>query len=880
MSANKDFGNIINEFAERIKSQVDIVSHISKYESLTEQGSVWQGPHSKHDSENEKCFTVWPEKNSYYCFHCDEGGDIITFEANRLECTNFEAMKSLADDYGVEQPDYSFYRNMSDEEKEEFDKQTEEYEQIKQILQDYCNLCNSKLNIVIDYIKERGITEDFANLIRLGYGDIDVTKSMLRKYSKKQLAKSGLFTNDGKQILKNRLIIPTLDRYGNPCHFIGRNVEDSKTSKYLSQRSNQDQNYQAVERSFWKYGEFNSKLDDNKTYKSILIVEGSIDAILAAQSYSDKFIVLTANTTKLSKRQIEQFCDVLVDVGHRNVYICNDNDNNGAGLTGAVKTIEKINRKLEDLIVDEDGTKEEQKEQYKELYRHTNSFFITVLRKSPHLEKIDLADLINSGREGEALYWIESSVTFEQYNQKLTNDPDRFYEVGSRGGKGNLIHKRVVDEIFTDGNFFLWHNEKLFWYRTNGLYTTCENEVEVLIKNKLGDNVTAELVSKIHNLLKISSKDERITVPIETTENSKLLVNTKSGWVDFAKDPLSHDPIPHSPYKVSFQQLNVNYDKTKQAPLYNKFMNEVLGDDDQSEWIKMLGYTLVRTLKYQRAFMLTGRGGCGKSTAIEVIQILLGEDNYSLRTLKDIENDPYALADLSEKFANFYTDLPPGYIPSSGVFKPLSDGAKQTAREIYGKPFDFYPECTLIFSANEIPRTNDTSEGYYDRWIFFAFDNRFRKTDKEDPDLVDKLTTPDELSGIFNLAWLGFHNLQIDKGFKQTERGEEIMEELKEDDDIIIAFTNEAVIFSKENTDLLSKQELYDRFKDYVDIKGSGREKISSIRFNRRLKQIFPDISEKQDTNNNNRRSWVGLQLKDSFVADIELYNDSDDVGL
>ena len=85
----------LNTFADDLKRSVDIVEHIRKYENLRQVGESWQGPHSAHSSESSEstCFSINKEEGYYNCFHCGEGGDVIAFEASRLEITQVEAMK-------------------------------------------------------------------------------------------------------------------------------------------------------------------------------------------------------------------------------------------------------------------------------------------------------------------------------------------------------------------------------------------------------------------------------------------------------------------------------------------------------------------------------------------------------------------------------------------------------------------------------------------------------------------------------------------------------------------------------------------------------------------------------------------------------------------
>jgi len=79
------------------------------------------------------------------------------------------------------------------------------------------------------------------------------------------------------------------------------------------------------------------------------------------------------------------------------------------------------------------------------------------------------------------------------------------------------------------------------------------------------------------------------------------------------------------------------------------------------------------------------------------------------------------------------------------------------------QPFDFENYAKLVFSANEIPQSEDKTYAYFRRWIIFFFENVFE--DNKDTSLIDKLTTEKEMSGLLNLALVALRQLIKDNGF-------------------------------------------------------------------------------------------------------------------
>ena len=83
-----------------IKSRLDIVEIVSEYASLKKRGRAFWACCPFH-SEKTPSFSVSPERQTFHCFGCGKGGDVITFimEAEHLEFR--EALERLAERAGV-----------------------------------------------------------------------------------------------------------------------------------------------------------------------------------------------------------------------------------------------------------------------------------------------------------------------------------------------------------------------------------------------------------------------------------------------------------------------------------------------------------------------------------------------------------------------------------------------------------------------------------------------------------------------------------------------------------------------------------------------------------------------------------------------------------
>ena len=91
-------------FIQQLKQYSDIERVVSGYVQLKKKGRYLVGLCPFH-SEKSGSFFIYPQTQSFYCFGCGAGGDVITF-IRRIENLEYmEAVKFLADKCGLEVPE-------------------------------------------------------------------------------------------------------------------------------------------------------------------------------------------------------------------------------------------------------------------------------------------------------------------------------------------------------------------------------------------------------------------------------------------------------------------------------------------------------------------------------------------------------------------------------------------------------------------------------------------------------------------------------------------------------------------------------------------------------------------------------------------------------
>jgi putative DNA primase/helicase len=210
--------------------------------------------------------------------------------------------------------------------------------------------------------------------------------------------------------------------------------------------------------------------------------------------------------------------------------------------------------------------------------------------------------------------------------------------------------------------------------------------------------------------------------------------------------------------------------------------------------------------------MAVGDGANGKSTYLSVLKALLGAENVSGRPIQDFGQDRFAAADLFGKLANICADLPPNELKYTGNFKMLTGGDIIKAEYKFKRPFYFVSYAKLIFSANQIPDTEDESDAYYRRWVIPVFPNKF-EGDNAVQNILQKLTTPSELSGFLNEAIGALKGLLLRGNFCTSKTTEDTREDYKRKASPVYAFVTD--MLEPDPDAIIVKKDLYNAFCAY-----------------------------------------------------------------
>jgi putative DNA primase/helicase len=226
------------------------------------------------------------------------------------------------------------------------------------------------------------------------------------------------------------------------------------------------------------------------------------------------------------------------------------------------------------------------------------------------------------------------------------------------------------------------------------------------------------------------------------------------------------------PDDYALTRLAVEYDPTADYDEWAVYVEEWAEDGRADALQEYIGYCLhVGEMPIHRALLLVGTGANGKGTFLSVVRALLGRENTSSIELQTLANERDALADFYGSLANIDDDLSARKLGQGlGIFKKLVGGDRVRARRLYQDGFEFDATGKHLYAANEVPDVNvpDDDEAFWRRWLLVEFPNHY-PPNQRDPEIRDRLTEPNALSGVLNWAIDGWARL-LDQGYFTGEK--------------------------------------------------------------------------------------------------------------
>lgn len=265
-------------------------------------------------------------------------------------------------------------------------------------------------------------------------------------------------------------------------------------------------------------------------------------------------------------------------------------------------------------------------------------------------------------------------------------------------------------------------------------------------------------------------------------------------------------------------RINTNYNPNAKTPTkFLDYLKTVYYEDDQQTIQQYCGYCLLPTTILQKALLVIGGGGEGKSVLGAVLNGIFGESNCYNESIGVLQKN-FGVANVENKLLFIDDDLSENALTNARTFKNLVTNKTTIAAEkkfIQDNQFKSYVRF-LIFGNFTLQSLYDISEGFSRRQL--VLQAKPKDTNRTDNPFIDREIIETESEGV--VKWLvdGLNEL-IKRSFKiyVSERTQEKSEELKKQQDSVLCFLEECDSFIIKPGLQIHSYTLYQFYQDFCD---------------------------------------------------------------
>lgn len=365
------------------------------------------------------------------------------------------------------------------------------------------------------------------------------------------------------------------------------------------------------------------------------------------------------------------------------------------------------------------------------------------------------------------------------------------------------------DEAFQKPVFFLGSTflfDKFATYLKNNSHVVKINSQLHIYQDGIYINgykhIEQTMIDMIPNLKKTQRRevlDYMELIAEEVTPSDARYIAFKNGIYDLVTDTL----LPYSPEYVITNRIPWDYIPDAQSELAERTLNKLACDDPSIVALlqECIGYCFYRRNELGKAFILTGDKSNGKSTFLDVIKYMLGDENISALDLKEL-GDRFSTSMMFGKLANLGDDIGDDFLSGTQVstFKKIVTGNRIKAERKGQDPFEFNPYIKMLFSANDIPRMKDKTGAVLRRLVIIPFNATFSVADPDfDPYIKYKLVEQGSIEYLIRVGIEGLRRVIQQNHFTQSERVDREIKEYEEENNPIAGFIEDQGLDRVEN---------------------------------------------------------------------------------
>ncbi|MDY5929890.1 MAG: phage/plasmid primase, P4 family [Candidatus Onthovivens sp.] len=529
------------------------------------------------------------------------------------------------------------------------------------------------------------------------------------------------------------------------------------------------------------------------------------------------------------------------------------------GLTADIKVgvknsyeVLKFNNKEREIVYDKLDD-----EEYDEL-----PYYLTPIKT-----KIDFLELKEGDGRNDALFKYVARLQSSNFNKEQCIEILRIinnylFDKALSEDEFNTItrdelftnNKEIKNEFFDDNNFlfdkfseFLMNNASiklingtLHIYK-DGVYVNGDKYIEQEMIKRI-PHLNNSKRSEVIKYLNLIAPEVKTADAYNIAFKNGIYNIIDDSINEFNSDIIITNLIPH------------NYNEDAYSELADKTLNKLACNDKQIRLLleEVIGYCFFRRNELRKAFILLGDKSNGKSTFLDMLSHVVGDENKCALDLKEI-GDRFRTAEISGKLVNIGDDIDDEFITNTAIFKKAVSGDAITCERKGQDPFITDVYCKFIFSANNMPRIKDKTGAVLDRLVPVPFNATFSKDDEDfDPYIKYKLQDEEVLEYLIKIGVEGLKRVLTNKEFTTNKEIEDERIEINERNNPILLFLKEIT-----EEDIVNKvaKDVYTRYS--VWCLENGFQALSYVEFSKLIRSKFDLDIQPRKIDNKSCRIYI-----------------------
>jgi len=415
-------------------------------------------------------------------------------------------------------------------------------------------------------------------------------------------------------------------------------------------------------------------------------------------------------------------------------------------------------------------------------------------------------------------------------------ETDDFLYVTDKG-KVKVHCRKLAQKIVRDFNIIRLDKSKSLYSYDDHYYKRMEKQdIERYIYN-LHNDITLNELSEVY-------KKTELEAPFKQEQLNYIALNNGM----FNLDTLTLEP--HDKDKITTIRMDIDYndDYIKETPI-EKYLMEQVQNDTCWYWniAEFLGQALYRKENIlQKALVIRGNRNNGKSKFLQILTHFFGVDNVSSLDLKKFE-ERFSLSDIVDKIVNIGDDISNQFIPESSNIKKVITSEMLPVEKKGQDLFNYKPRAICIFSCNDMPKFSDDTGAIKRRFHFIEFNNSYSvEAGNIDPFIVNKMTTKENMTALFNIAVAGLKRILINNDVTESAKSTILSNKFDKNNNPILEFIDDTIGNTMEDykarLNNMGVQKIYAIYDLWCN--DNGYKPMNASNFGKQLKQHIPNLKK------------------------------------